>query len=179
MRANYPHPPKYTRHNSSRDLSACDHSHLPLSYLRPFDSTLVPLCPFSTSPDRHFGVGGTSSGTLARPRRVEECWGSLTDEGNSARRGVSAVLTLRADLRRVSFIVHSRFLAMKKRAPVTTRPLSVQVCPGDEFNKTVEGADSLPRMATTTTITTMATSPPVDIETALPELPEAPPSVPD
>ena len=101
----------------------------PSSYLRPFDSILVLLCPFSTSPDRHFGVGGTSSGILARPRRVEECWGSLTDEGNSARRGVSAVLTLRADLRRVSFIVHSRFLATKKRVPVTTRPLSVQMCP--------------------------------------------------
>lgn len=59
------------------------------------------------------GVGGTSS-NLPRPPP------SLTDFGNSDRLGVRTVTTFLADRRSVSLIVHSRFLAMKKRVEVAT-----------------------------------------------------------
>jgi hypothetical protein len=53
---------------------------------------------------------------LFRPPPVD----SLTDLGNSDRRGVRTVTTFLADRRIVSRTVHSRFLAMKKRADVAT-----------------------------------------------------------
>lgn len=110
-------------------------------YLRNLSENLVAR-PFSRSSGRNRGVGGTSSARRVCFRRPDdEFSGSLRCEGNSERRGVRAVLTFLADLLSVSFIVHSRFLAMKKRAPVVA-----------------------PRMATATTTTTMAMSPPVEME---------------
>lgn len=74
--------------------------------------------PFSTSSGRSRGVGGTSS-SLVRPRRLERVE-PLTERGNSDRLGVSAMATFFADLLMVSLMVHSRFLAMKKRVAVET-----------------------------------------------------------
>lgn len=68
--------------------------------------------PFSRSSGLSLGVGGISS-TLVRP--LLDRLGarpSLTELGNSERRGVRAVTTLRADLRIVSRTFHSLFLAM-------------------------------------------------------------------
>lgn len=92
---------------------------------------IVVFLPFSRSSGRNRGVGGTSSARRACFRRPEdESSGSLRWEGNSERRGVSAVLTFLADLRKVSFMVHSRFFAMKKRAPVVAVDVSIdsQTC---------------------------------------------------
>lgn len=75
--------------------------------------------PFSKSSGRSLGVGGTSS-SLVRPRRLERVE-PLTERGNSDRLGVRAVATLFVDLLMVSLMVHSRFLAMKKRVAVVTR----------------------------------------------------------
>ncbi|MBE3049777.1 hypothetical protein IMZ48_46230 [Candidatus Bathyarchaeota archaeon] len=44
----------------------------------------------------------------------------MSSRGNSDRRGVSAVTTLRADLRMFSRTFHSRFLATKKRTAEAT-----------------------------------------------------------
>lgn len=49
-------------------------------------------------------------------RLLREPIESLTESGNSVLRGVRAVTTFLADLLMVSFIVHSRLLAMKKSA---------------------------------------------------------------
>jgi hypothetical protein len=73
--------------------------------------------PFSKSEGLMRGVGGTSSSLFIRPPRPTE---SLTDLGNSDRRGVKAVTTFLADLRSVSLIVHSLFLAMKNRTVLAT-----------------------------------------------------------
>lgn len=106
--------------------------------------------PFSRSSGRSRGVGGTS---LSRDRPLRD---SLTDDGNSDRRGVRAVTTLRADFLRASFTFHSRFLATKKRMVV-----------------------EIPTSSTTTTTTMMAIMPPLEMETEFPVLsPEAPASVP-
>lgn len=64
-------------------------------------------------------MGGTLSARFARPRRVDPV-DPFTESGNSDRRGVIAATTFLADLRSVSLIVHSRFLAMKKRVAVVT-----------------------------------------------------------
>lgn len=75
--------------------------------------------PFSGSSGRIRGVGGTSS-SLTRPARPLD---SLTDLGNSVRRGVNAVTTFLADLRIVSRTFHSLFFATKKRTDEETPAL--------------------------------------------------------
>lgn len=66
--------------------------------------------PFSRSSGLSRGVGGTSS-TLARLLR-DFNWPSLTELGNSERRGVRAVTTFFADFRTVSLSFHSLVFAM-------------------------------------------------------------------
>lgn len=110
--------------------------------------------PFSKSSGRSRGVGGTSS-SLVRPRRLERVE-PLTERGNSDRLGVRAVATFFVDLLMVSLMVHSRFLAMKKRVAVV-----------------------MPMRITTTTTMMMATRAPVERVMELAELsPAAPASVP-
>jgi len=65
--------------------------------------------PFSRSSGRR-GVGGTSSKRILA-REPSARLDSLTDLGNSLRRGVSAVTTFFADFRMDSRIFHSLFLA--------------------------------------------------------------------
>lgn len=60
-----------------------------------------------------------SSLSFVRPLRLERVE-PLTERGNSDRLGVRAVATLFVDLLIVSLMVHSRFLAMKKREAVVT-----------------------------------------------------------
>lgn len=114
-------PSEYTRRSpTDSSTTTMTPNHL-LAHLRNLLVILV-FIPFSTSSGRNRGVGGTSSAMRVCFRRPEEeVSGSLRWEGNSERRGVRAVLTFLADLRRVSFMVHSRFLAMKKRAPVVAK----------------------------------------------------------
>lgn len=96
-------------------------------YLLPLRPGWMPLTstfnPFSRSSGLSFGVGGTSSGLARPPFREREDEGddaSLTDLGNSDRRGVSAVTALRADRRIVSRTFHSRFFATKNRIVIPT-----------------------------------------------------------
>lgn len=140
---------------SPRRQSALEY--LPSATSRQFRLKLVLLSlrlpmPFSKSDGLMRGVGGTSSSLFIRPPRLTE---SFTDFGNSDRLGVRAVTTFLADLRSVSLIVHSLFLATK--------------------NKTVL---AMPTSATTTTTIITATNPPRD-SSMLPELePEAPAALP-
>lgn len=121
------------------------------------------------------GVGGTSSKSfLLRPfRLLLPLPPSLTDLGNSLRRGVRAVTTFLADLRIVSRTVHSRFLATKKRTPLRTVVVGVSFC-----FVLVWGGYALPMRATRTTTTMMAIRPPREIPTLELLVPEAPAALP-
>lgn len=98
----------------------------------------------------------------------------LTEDGNSDLRGVMTVLIFLAERRIVSFIVHSRFLAMKKRVAVAAETMLVVLW------ETICMGGSLPPMrATRTTTIIIAIMAPVERLIELAELsPEAPISVP-
>jgi hypothetical protein len=142
------------------------------SGLRPIDLLSLRARPFSKSSGRIRGVGGMSSLSFVRPRRLERVE-PLTERGNSDRLGVRAVATFFVDLLIVSLMVHSRFLAMKKREAVDTRSC--------QRMKKLGGLRIylLPTKMTTTTTTMMATRAPVERVMELAELsPAAPASVP-
>lgn len=75
--------------------------------------------PFSTSSDEDPANLGLLKRAFERPALVDSI-SSLTESGNCVLRGVMTVTTLRAERRIVSRIVHSRFLAKKKRVAVAT-----------------------------------------------------------
>lgn len=105
------HTPTYTHHSYPRTYFPPE--------LRPTALLSLRARPFSRSSGRSRGVGGMSSLSFVRPLRLERVE-PLTERGNSDRLGVRAVATFFVDLRIVSLMVHSRFLAMKKREAVVT-----------------------------------------------------------
>lgn len=114
---------QFTTPNSHRpDFLDRPFYHFRLKFARSFFPGLLPSSsPFSRSrcSGLILGVGGTSS-DRTRPPPPRPLVDSLTERGNSLRRGVRTVTTFLADLRMVSLTVHSRFLAKKKSTELAT-----------------------------------------------------------